>query len=120
MKIKLAIAMACLLGAGLAQAQSHSVANTTNPPDNQADSKAATKATPGGSATAARQDVHHTDQNVPSGKLRKAKPLKSKKAGSTATGGSKSGTESTMQQESSESAGNRAQVHAFDVTTKKQ
>jgi hypothetical protein len=129
MKMKCALLLAGLLGAGLAQAQSHSVVNYSNPPNKQADSKAATKATPGLSATAGRQDVHHTDQNIPSGKLRKAKPVKSKNsAKSSAKNGAKNGgdnattaapkseAESTMQRDPSETVDSAASRHAFDKT----
>jgi hypothetical protein len=113
----IAIVLAGLLGAGLAQAQSHSVANYSNPPNTQADSKAGTKATPGLSATHARQDIHHGDQNIPSGKLRKAKPIKSKNGGDNAsTAKPKAGAESTMQRDPSEADPNKAQEHAFDTT----
>ena len=120
MKMKFALTLAGLLGAGLAQAQSHSVVNYSNPPNAQADSKAATKATPGLSATAGRQDVHHTDQNVPSGKIRKAKPVKSKNGGDNATNATpKSGAESTMQKDPSETVDSEASRHAFDTTATK-
>jgi hypothetical protein len=110
-----AMLLAGLLGAGLAQAQSHSVVNYSNPPNTQADSKAATDATPGLSATAGRQDANHTDQNVPSGKIRKAKPVKKVKH-SAKTGKPTENNEQAMQKDPSEADANAAQKHAFDET----
>jgi hypothetical protein len=120
MKLKTAMLMAGLLGAGLAQAQSHSVANYSNPPNVQADSKAGTDATPGLSATHARQDLHHTDKNKPNGKNRKiGKGVKSEKgADSATTNQPKPGAEATMQKDPSETV-DPAQQKAFNSTPSK-
>jgi hypothetical protein len=106
MKLKntAAILVAGLLAAGLAQAQSHSVANYSNPPGTQADSKAATDATPGLSATAERQDANHAAKNTPSGKTRKPKAALKAKAGA----------EEAMQRDPSELTGSEPERHAFD------
>jgi hypothetical protein len=115
MKINTAILLAGLLGAGLAQAQSHSVANYSNPPNVQADSKAGTDATPGLSATDAHQDVHHTNKNKPNGKHKKVgKGVKSEKGADNATTNQpKPGAEATMQKDPSETV-DPAQQKAFD------
>lgn len=59
--------LAGVLAAPLALAQSHSTVNKANPPQGQADSKEATEATPGHSATADRQDNRHVQSNKPNG-----------------------------------------------------
>ena len=120
MKLKTAILMAGLLGAGLAQAQSHSVANYSNPPNVQADSKAGTDATPGLSATHARQDANHTDKNKPNGKHKNiGKGVKSEKgADSATTNQPKPGAEATMQKDPSETV-DPVQQKAFDSTSSK-
>lgn len=137
-----------LLLAGLcvgaqARAQSHSVTNYSNPPGTSADSKAATEATPGLSATADQQDMHHPDKGIKDAKANKGKagkPAKaarssagrrsaSKKAveseseGASASvyldGASKGGAEAAMQNEPSERDNSDAVKHAFDSTPKK-
>lgn len=120
MKLKITILLAGLLGAGLAQAQSHSVTNYSNPPGTQADSKAATDATPGLSATHARQDVHHTNKNKPNGKHRNiGKGVKSEKgADSATTNQPKPGAEATLQKDPSETV-DPAQQKAFNSTSSK-
>jgi hypothetical protein len=118
MKTKLAIVFAGLLGAGLAQAQSHSVANYSNPPNVQADSKAGTDATPGLSATSSHQDVHHTNKNKPNGKHKNiGKGVKSKNgADSATTNQPKPGAEATLQKDPSEAV-DPAQQKAFNSTS---
>ena len=140
-----AIILAGLLAAGLAQAQSHSVANYSNPPGRQADSKAATEATPGLSATADAQDVHHAGKGTRDARANKGKhhkkpgsaahgdsgahgvtaasdvaASKSKSQSATAPvnmdGASKGGAEATMQAEPSERQVDDASRHAFDKT----
>jgi hypothetical protein len=144
-KMKAAALLAGLAGlcaAGLAQAQSHSVANYSNPPGAQADSKAATDATPGRSATADQQDANHPNKGVKDAAANKAaakKPRKvskgpqqrpghlaaSKDGSQSATasvaldGASKGGAEATMQSEPSERESNASQQHAFDTTPSK-
>jgi len=120
MKTKFAFVLAGLLGAGLAQAQSHSVANYSNPPNVQADSKAGTDATPGLSATHARQDANHTDKNKPNGKHKNVgKGVKSEKgADSATTNQPKPGAEATMQKDPSETV-DPVQQKAFDSTSSK-
>jgi len=86
-----AIILAGLLASSLAQAQSHSVANYSNPPAQQADSKAGTEATPGLSATADAQDAHHAGKGTRDAQANKGKHHKSsgsKSAGGKAHGGS--------------------------------
>jgi len=82
MKTKTTIAalFAGLCIAGLAQAQSHSVANYSNPPNVQADSKAGTEATPGRSATVDQQDNKHPNKGVKDAAANKGKKGKSAKA----------------------------------------
>ena len=118
MKINTAILLAGLLGTGLAQAQSHSVANYSNPPNVQADSKAGTDATPGLSATHARQDVHHTNQNTPNGKHKNiGKGVKSKNGADNATTTQpKPGAEATLQKDPSEAV-DPQQQKAFNATS---
>lgn len=124
-----AIVLAGLLAAGLAQAQSHSVANYSNPPGRQADSKAATEATPGLSATADAQDVHHAGKGTRDAQANRSRHRTS--SGSAAAsrtksksptalvnpdGASKGGAEATMQAEPSERQVDDASRHAFDKT----
>ena len=71
--------LAALGAAGLAQAQSHSVTNYSNPPGTQADSKAATDATPGHTATAHQQDNKHPDKGLKDAAANKGKPGKTAK-----------------------------------------
>lgn len=121
MNTRFALLLAGLLGAGLAQAQSHSTANYSNPPNAQSDSKAGTDATPGKSATSARQDARHKDENKPNGKTKKAaKGAKSKPVvNSAATNQPKPGAEATMQRDPSEAQVDPVQQHAFDTTAGK-
>ena len=120
MKIKFAFVLAGLLGAGLAQAQSHSVVNYSNPPGTQADTKAGTDATPGLSATHARQDANHTNKNKPNGTHKNiGKGVKSEKgADSATTNQPKPGAEATMQKDPSEAV-DPVQQQAFDSTSSK-
>lgn len=141
-----AIILAGLLAAGLAQAQSHSVTNYSNPPGQQADSKAATEATPGLSATADAQDAHHAGKGTRDAQANKGKHRKSNAArghsgthGATASsdapasksksqsatapvnmdGASKGGAEAAMQAEPSERQVDDVSRHAFDTTPEK-
>jgi len=143
-----AIILAGLLAAGLAQAQSHSVTNYSNPPGQQADSKAATEATPGLSATADAQDAHHAGKGTRDAQANKGKhhkssggkahggsgahgatassnapASKSKSQSATAPvnmdGASKGGAEATMQAEPSERQVDDVSRHAFDTTPEK-
>lgn len=118
MNFKYALLVAGLLAGGLAQAQSHSVANYSNPPNVQADSKAGTAATPGKSGGTGKAAATNADENVPSGKLRKAKPVKKATAKSSASK-PKEGAEQAMQTDASEAQSNDAQKHAFDTTPTK-
>jgi hypothetical protein len=138
-----AMLLAGLLGAGLAQAQSHSVTNYSNPPGRQAASRAATEATPGLSATADAQDVHHAGKGTRDAQANKGKQRRSGSAargtsgthGATAAaskstsqsatapvtmdGASKGGAEATMQAEPSERQVDDVSRHAFDTTPEK-
>jgi hypothetical protein len=137
-----AIILAGLLASSLAQAQSHSVTNYSNPPGQQADSKAATDATPGLSATADAQDAHHAGKGVRDAQANKGKHHKSKGSkahGATAAadapasksksqsatapvnmdGASKGGAEAAMQAEPSERQVDDVSRHAFDTTPQK-
>jgi len=73
---KIVLLLAALGAAGLAQAQSHSVTNYSNPPGTQADSKAGTKATPGHTATAHQQDARHPDKGLKDQAANQGKPGK--------------------------------------------
>lgn len=79
-RITIAALLAGLCIAGLAQAQSHSVANYSNPPNVQADSKAGTDATPGLSATSDQQDNKHPNKGVKDAAANKGKKGKSAQA----------------------------------------
>ena len=142
-----AMLLAGLLGAGLAQAQSHSVTNYSNPPGRQAASRAATEATPGLSATADAQDAHHAGKGTRDAQANKgrqhrsggaargasgshgataasdAAASKSKSQSATAPvtmdGASKGGAEATMQAEPSERQVDDVSRHAFDTTPEK-
>ena len=139
---RFAILLAALMGAGLAQAQSHSVTNYSNPPGQQADSKAATEATPGLSATADAQDAQHAGKGTRDAQVNKGKhgkgttrkahrataaadapASKSKSQSATAPvtmdGASKGGAEAAMQAEPSERQMDDASRHAFDTTPQK-
>jgi hypothetical protein len=130
----------CAGAAGLAQAQSHSVANYSNPPNVQADSKAGTDATPGKTATADQQDANHAGKGAKDAAANKGKPAKtaSKGAGQQSSrkiaskdksqsatasvaldGASKGGAEATMQAEPSDRDNSDAVKHAFDSTPAK-
>ncbi|MCS0591368.1 hypothetical protein ACFQ09_11335 [Massilia norwichensis] len=121
---------------GLANAQSHSVTNYSNPPGKQADSKAGTDATPGLTATAHQQDARHPNQGLKDRAANVGKPGKpaqqaskaaaadqpassDKSQGPTASvqldGASKGGAEATLQTEPSERALTPDQRAAFDV-----
>lgn len=92
---KIVLLLAALGAAGLAQAQSHSVTNYSNPPGTQADSKAATDATPGRTATAHQQDANHPDKGLKDHAANKGKPgktAKQAKASAAAAGGSSAGS----------------------------
>jgi hypothetical protein len=150
MTLKTMMTVATLLGAlcasGLAQAQSHSVVNYSNPPNVQADSKAATDATPGLSATADQQDANHPGKGARDAAANKgtsgsgAKKQRhaskgpqqrpgtaaaSKDGSQSATasvaldGASKGGAEAAMQAEPSASESNESAKHAFDTTPAK-
>ena len=127
--IAAALALAAVVGAPLALAQSHSVTNMANPPQASSDSKAATAATPGHSATADQQDSKHPAKGAKGAKAHKAK---GKTAGKTA-GEKKGGTRSqikpdpdiskaqagneakeTMQRDPSETQVNDVERHALD------
>ena len=114
MKTKTTIAalLAGLSIAGLAQAQSHSVANYSNPPNAQADSKAGTDATPGLSATADQQDNKHPNKGAKDAAANKGKKGKSAKeakhsaqsagsSGSSGTSGGMVGTSTSADQPAS-------------------
>jgi hypothetical protein len=144
MKTKFAMLLAGLgiagLGvASLAQAQSHSVANYSNPPNVQADSKAGTDATPGRTATVDQQDAKHPNKGAKDAAANKGKPGKTaKQSHSSATasadeaaskhksqsatasvhldGASKGGAEATMQAEPSDKSMDKAGKEAFDVS----
>jgi hypothetical protein len=147
-RIKAAALLAASLGcaSGLAQAQSHSVVNYSNPPKVQADSKAATDATPGLSATADQQDANHRGKGArdaaankgTSGsgvkKQRHASKGPQQRPGTAAAskdgsqsatasvaldGASKGGAEAAMQAEPSASESNESAKHAFDTTPAK-
>ena len=142
-KMKMAALLVATLGVtGLAQAQSTSIANWSNPPGTQADSKAATAATPGKNAKPGHIDGRDegkqaADAAANKGKTGKA-PVKmahkKAKASSPSTGSSGSGTtssssatssvamdgaskggaEATMQAEPSRGTNNNVEQHAFD------
>lgn len=77
MKTKIVLLLAALSAASLAQAQSHSVANYSNPPNVQADSKAGTKATPGKTATTEKNSVNEEEKSSKDAAANKSKPKKS-------------------------------------------
>jgi hypothetical protein len=135
---KIVCLIAALAAAGLAQAQSHSVTNYSNPPGKQADTKAGTEATPGRTATASQQDAGHPDKGKKDQAANKGKPGKSakrarrsaaaaadrpasadKSQGPTASvqldGASKGGAEAALQVEPSERNLTPDQKAAFDV-----
>jgi hypothetical protein len=138
-RIRAALLLAGLCVDALAHAQSHSVTNYSNPPGTTAASKAATEATPGLSATADQQDLHHPDKGSKDARANKDKAGQSAKAAHSAArrrpaskeaakgesegasasvyldGASKGGAEATMQNEPSERE-NDAVKHAFDST----
>lgn len=91
---KIVLLLAALGAAGLAQAQSHSVTNYSNPPGTQADSKAATEATPGRTATAHQQDANHPNKGLKDQAANKGKPGKPASDASQVTpaGGSSTGS----------------------------
>lgn len=113
----LAVAM---LAAGGALAQSHSVVNKSNPPANQADSKAATDATPGLSANAERHDARHRAGNRPNGEWVPpvSKPTDDKGKMRNDIGAAQAGNEAkeTMQVDPSESQVGPAERQALDVS----
>jgi hypothetical protein len=141
----LAASMSALCSSGLAQAQSHSVVNYSNPPNVQADSKAATDATPGQSATADQQDANHPNKGAKDAaankgtgsggkKQRHASKGPQQRPGTAAAskdgsqsatasvaldGASKGGAEAAMQAEPSASESNESAKHAFDTTPAK-
>jgi len=142
-KMKFAALLVAAMGVtGLAQAQSHSVANWSNPPGTQADSKAATEATPGKNAKPGHIDGRDNGKQAADAAANKGKkgkaPVKmanhKAKASSPSTGSSGSGTtssssattpvtmdgaskggaEATMQAEPSRSTNNNVEQGAFD------
>lgn len=129
--------LASMCVASLARAQSHSVTNYSNPPGKNADSKAATDATPAQSATADQQDAHHAGKSQADARTiknkgkkpangvgqRSGKAVADKTKGATAPvtmdGASKGGAAATMQTEPSERENSDAVRHAFDSTPAK-
>lgn len=114
MKMRIAILLAAGLGAaGLAQAQSHSVENYSNPPGKQADAKAGTQATPGQTATADQQDARHPAKGAKDAAANKGKPGKSAKSakasadkasGSSGAAGSSGSSDAPASKNGSQSA----------------
>jgi hypothetical protein len=120
-----ALFAAALAGAGFAHAQSHSVTNMANPPQAQSDSKPATEATPGHTATADAQDARHAGKGARDAKANKgkaaSKPAKAErpKGGKTEAArdiSSSAGNEAkeTMQRDPSEAQMGDMERHAFD------
>ncbi len=114
-----------LAGAPAAMAQSHSVPNMANPPQGQSDSKPATEATPGRTATADRQDARHPGKGQRDAKANKGKAqTKGEAAGGTraqlkpdpdiskAAAGNEA--KETMQVDPSETQLNDIERHALD------
>jgi len=132
-----------LVASGAVHAQSHSIANWSNPPGTAADSKAATKATPGRNATGDTVDGRDNGKQAADAAANKGKPGKppvkmahrKAKASSKSGGGgldsasattpvhvdgaSKGGAEATMQSEPSKSYNNDVERRAFDTTPSK-
>jgi hypothetical protein len=119
MKIKLGAGVIALMCAGAAMAQSHSVANSTNPPDGKAQSQAAVDATPSQSATVHKNSSAQGDKNA--GQAGKGKTVKAKKK--TTANGAKtsagSGAESAMEAQPSQKTGSAVEQHAFDASPAK-
>lgn len=119
----LAALTAATLAAPLALAQSHSIVNQANPPQTQSDSKAATDATPGRSATAERQDKRQpaTQANKPNGEWKPpvSKPTDDKGRIRNDISASQAGNEAkeTMQMDPSERQVNPIERQALDVST---
>ncbi|GGY03363.1 hypothetical protein GJV26_01075 [Massilia dura] len=90
-KLIAAATLAALAYAGAASAQSHSVTNMANPPQTQSDSKAATEATPGRSATAHKNTNKQPNKNAGKDGGNRGNPSGSAKtgAGNDATGNAK-------------------------------
>ena len=123
--IAAALALAAVVGAPLALAQSHSVTNMANPPQASSDSKAATAATPGHSATADQQDSKHPAKGAKDAKAHKAKgKTAGEKKGGTRSqikpdpdiSKAQAGNEAkeTMQRDPSETQVNDVERHALD------
>jgi hypothetical protein len=121
--------LAGLCAANLAQAQSHSVANYSNPPGTSAASSAAIEATPSLSATADSQDVYHAGKAQADARANRARHAKgarktaspkantaSAKAPVERDGASKGGAEAALQPEPSVRSVGDVERHAFDKT----
>lgn len=123
-KLMFASAMtAAMFGTGAAFAQSHSVTNYSNPPNESAASKAATEATPGKHATTESNSGQGT-KSSDDAKASKSKPAKHKKTTATRAkvkvdpdiSKAQAGNDAkeTMQRDPSEAAVNDTERHAFD------
>lgn len=118
MKKTLIAGVFTMIFAGAAFAQSHSVANTTNPPNTSADSKAATEATPSSTATAHQNQASQGDKNAGmagKSKNKKAKKITTAKGASTSAGTS---AEAAMETAPSEKSGSATERRAFDSAPK--
>jgi len=118
MKTKITAGLLGMIFAGAAFAQSHSVANTTNPPGGEAQSKAAVEATPARNSTAHQNTAAQGDKNASqAGKSskKKAKKIASTKGAKTSAGTS---AEAAMETQPSEKSGNVVERKAFDSAPK--
>jgi hypothetical protein len=117
----LAVLACAALAAPAAQAQSHSVTNEANPPQSSSDSKAATEATPGLSATAEDHDLYHRGKSARNARANKARPpsmpprLRADPDISKAQAGNV--TKEMMQRDPSKTQVGDMERHAFDAVS---
>lgn len=118
----MSIAAAVMLVAGAAAAQSHSTTNMANPPQAQSDTKAGTKATPGHTATADRQDAQNQSSNKPNGEwkppVRTPYDDKGKLRNDISAAQAGNEAKETMQGDPSETQVEPSARHALDVSAK--
>lgn len=112
---------ATMLAGGAVQAQSHSTTNMANPPQTASDTKPGTKATPGLTATADRQDATNQTSNKPNGEWKPPvrTPYDDKGKVRNDISAAQAGNEAkeTMQADPSEKQVDPVQRHALDVST---
>lgn len=116
---------AIAFGAAPAFAQSHSVANTTNPPNEKAASAAVVEATPGAHSTAesnsgkGAKGTKDAQANKGKAKSSKGTRAKTKVDPDISKGHAGNTAKETMQRDPSETVPNEAAVHAFDTSPAK-